>query len=134
MNINFNTIPDYEERKFIPLPEGFYKTLLFSHSLTTSKNGDEMLVCEFKVLNDPTDFKDRILKEYYVLTNEISLSKLKKLLELSNVNILEDVNIYDLISSGDLLGCKYNTEITQNEYTNKYNKTVIGNRIKNLVD
>lgn len=134
MKINFTNIADYQERNYIPLPEGDYKTLLFSHTICNSKNGDPMLTCEFKVLNDPTDFKDRIIKEYYVLNNDISLSKLKKLLELSNINLLDEINIEDLIASGDLLGCKYNMTIVQNDYTNKYNKTVTGNRIKGFVE
>lgn len=133
MKLNFSNIADYEERNFIPLPEGEYKGLLYSHTLGLSKNNDPMLTCEFKILNDPTEFKDRIIKEYYVLTNEISLSKLKKLLQLSNITLDNDIDLESLIASGDLLGNKYNMEINQNEYTNKFNKTLIGNKIKKLI-
>lgn len=134
MIIDFNKIPDYQERTFIPLPEGQYKTLLFSMSLSKSKKDDDMIVCGFKVLNDPTDFQDRILKEYYVLNNELGLSKFKKLLQLSNIDLSAEVNLQDIIANGDLLGNKYNMQIIQNEYTNKYGKTVLGNRIKSFVE
>lgn len=134
MLLNFNSIPDYIEREFKPLPDGNYKAMLFSMNLEKTKNNDDMITIGYKVLNDPFDFPNRIIKDYYVLNNERGLSKLKKLLQLSNIDISNDINIFDLIKNGDLLGKKYNMHIVTNEYTNKYNKTVTGNKIKSLLD
>lgn len=134
MKLNFMNVPDYTSQKYEPLPEGDYKLMLKSMTMSKSKKDEDMIVCEFSVINDPTGFRDRTIKEFYILTHDFSLSKFKKLLSLSHVDINKEVDIEQLISNGDLLGSRYVMSIKTNSYINQFNKEVVNNKIAGFVE
>lgn len=116
-----------------PLEPGEYNCVVLDTVIDKSKNGSEMIVFDIKPLVEGDTFKDRKLKEYVILDNEIGLSKLKSFLGACGVTDFSNIDLVKICNNKELVGSNFIANITIREYTNKHNQVVVGNSINSIV-
>lgn len=116
-----------ENGGFEPLPVGSYPATIGAFGLKESKAGNQMIAVTFNVTHP--DYINRKLFSHFVLTNEISLGRLKKFL----INVFPDynlasVNFTEIINSGAAIGRACTLVVTQRPYNN-----AMSNEVKDIL-